>query len=172
MLQPTVRRTWAPRGRTPVLRSWDRHDRLSVLGAITVSPVRRQLGLYWQLQATNVCGVDVARFIRVLQRAVHTRLLVVLDRLNAHKRAARLVAQAPVRTCHRLPPIRFEWLPAYAPELDPVEHVWGHTKRDDLANYLPDDVTALAGDLDMSLAHTSTEQALLLGFFRLAQLPL
>ncbi len=38
MLQPVVRRTWAPRGETPVHRSWDRHDRLSVISAITVSP--------------------------------------------------------------------------------------------------------------------------------------
>ncbi|MBI4758435.1 MAG: IS630 family transposase, partial [Chloroflexi bacterium] len=35
MLQPVVRRTWAPQGKTPIQYSWDRHDRLSVLAAIT-----------------------------------------------------------------------------------------------------------------------------------------
>ena len=32
MLQPLRRRTWAPRGQTPVQYAWDRHDRFSVLG--------------------------------------------------------------------------------------------------------------------------------------------
>jgi hypothetical protein len=41
MLQPTVRRTWAPRGETPISHAWDRHDRLSVLSALTVSPGAR-----------------------------------------------------------------------------------------------------------------------------------
>jgi len=36
MLRPLVRRSWAPRGQTPIIRCWDRRDRLSVIGAITV----------------------------------------------------------------------------------------------------------------------------------------
>lgn len=36
MLRPLVRQTWAPRGVTPIVRCWDRRDRLSVIGAITV----------------------------------------------------------------------------------------------------------------------------------------
>ena len=35
MLTPTVRRTLAPRGKTPILRGWDRHDRLSVIVGLT-----------------------------------------------------------------------------------------------------------------------------------------
>lgn len=40
MLTPTVRRTLAPRGRTSILRGWDRHDRISAISAIVVSPRR------------------------------------------------------------------------------------------------------------------------------------
>jgi hypothetical protein len=36
MLQPLARRSWAPRGQTPVIRCWDRRDRLSVIAAILV----------------------------------------------------------------------------------------------------------------------------------------
>lgn len=174
MLQPTVRRTWAPRGQTPVLKSWDRHDRLSVTSAITISPVRHRLALYWQMQQANVCGVDTTRFIRQLRRATGKRLLVILDRLNAHRTAARLLNNtfdtSPFSSKRR--PYRIEWLPAYAPDLNPVEHVWGHTKHDDLANYIPDDIQALALDVDTSLAHTSTDQSLLRGFFRFSEIKL
>lgn len=171
MLQPTVRRTWAPKGQTPVMKSWDRHDRLSVTAAITVSPVRHRLALYWQLQRANVCAIDVTRFLRNLRRATGQRLLVILDRLNAHRTAARLLT-ADTWDRSPLSSYRIEWLPGYAPELDPVEHVWGHTKHDDLANYIPEDLNALAADLDTSLAHTSTDQLLLRSFFRHAHLKL
>ena len=58
MLTPTVRRTFAPIGQTPILRRWDRHDRISAISCITVSPVKRRLGLYFQLlpDDTNVTG--------------------------------------------------------------------------------------------------------------------
>ena len=45
MLQPTMRRTWAPQVQIPIHYSWDRHDRLSATGALTVSPVQKRLGL-------------------------------------------------------------------------------------------------------------------------------
>ena len=44
-LQPVNRRTWAPRGETPVQRAWDRYDRLSVIGAVALSPTRRRISL-------------------------------------------------------------------------------------------------------------------------------
>ncbi len=54
MLTPTVRRTFAPRGETPILRNWDRHDRISAISAITVSPTRRRLGLVYRLLPDDV----------------------------------------------------------------------------------------------------------------------
>lgn len=48
MLQPVVRRTWAPAGQTPIHYTWDRHDRLSVIAAITVSPKQHRLDVYFR----------------------------------------------------------------------------------------------------------------------------
>ena len=64
MLQPLVRRTWAPQGDTPILRQWQRHDRLSAIGAITLAPRRRPIGLYWTLLDHNICAEDVVNFLR------------------------------------------------------------------------------------------------------------
>jgi hypothetical protein len=50
MLQPTVRRTWAPRGDTPGHHRWERHARLSVPGAITVSPVHKRVGFSFSMR--------------------------------------------------------------------------------------------------------------------------
>lgn len=54
MLQPVVRRTWAPTGQTPIQYSWDRRDRLSAISAITVSPVRRRFGIYFHIYSQNI----------------------------------------------------------------------------------------------------------------------
>ena len=39
--------------------------------------------------------------------------------------------------------IHVELLPAYAPELNPIEYVWGYWKRNPLANYAPIDLDDL-----------------------------
>ena len=33
-----------------------------------------------------------------------------------------------------------EWLPAYAPDLNPVEMIWSYLKYDHMANFVPRDV--------------------------------
>ncbi len=66
MLTPTVRRTLAPPGKTAILKSWDRHDRISALSAVTVSPKRRRLGLYFRLlpDDANAHSEDTVAFLR------------------------------------------------------------------------------------------------------------
>jgi len=44
-----------------------------------------------------------------------------------------------------------EWLPACAPELNPTEQVWNHTKYGDLANYIPEDIDALCREVERSI---------------------
>ena len=166
MLQPVVRRTWSPRGETPIIKSWDRHDRLSAISALTIPPLRRRLGLHFDVQDRNVRWPDVCRFLTSLLSKLRRPLTVVLDRLSAHRGAAsRLKARFGDR-------IEFEWLPAYAPELNPVEHVWGHTKYGDLANYVPEDIDALKGELIDSLERKRGNGDLLRSFFRQAELEL
>jgi len=94
MLQPVVRRTWAPKGKTPIQYSWDRHDRLSVISAITLSPVRQQLGLCFQIHNHNVTSVEVMAFLTMIHRRLRRKFILVLDRLNAHRKAVRLLQAA------------------------------------------------------------------------------
>ena len=48
LLAPLVRRTLAPRGQTPLLKTWGGHrERVSAIAALTISPRRRGLGLYF-----------------------------------------------------------------------------------------------------------------------------
>ena len=166
MLQPTVRRTWAPQGQTPILKSDDRRDRLSAISALTVSPKRRRLGLYFDILDHNVKTDDFEAFVERLLRRLRRPIVLVLDRYSVHRSAVRrLLARYPKR-------LRVEWLPAYAPELNPDEQVWNRAKYTDLANFIPDDVEHLGHALADSLRQTRSQQTLLRSFFKHAQLPL
>ena len=166
MLQPTVRRTWAPKGQTPILKSYDRRDRLSAISAVTVSPQRRRLGLYFDILDHNVKAEDFEVFVEHLLRRVRRPIILVIDRYSVHRSAVKhLLARHPQR-------LSIEWLPAYAPELNPDEQVWNHTKYADLANFVPDDVVHLGRSVAASLRQTRGQQALLRSFFQHAELPL
>ena len=164
MLQPLVRRTWAPKAQTPVMYCWDRHDRLSVIAGLSVSARRRQIGLYFAVHEKNITAEEVETFLRQVQRSLRRKLIVVVDRWPVHRKAAKNLFGDE----------RFwiEWLPPYAPDLNPVEHVWNHTKYGDLANYIPDDLLDLELELDWSIDQTKRCPDLLRSFFHAAELEL
>lgn len=164
MLQPLVRRTWAPRGQTPVMYCWDRHDRLSVLAGVSMAARYARLGLYFAVHDHNITAEELEAFLRGVRRNLRRSLIVVLDRWSVHRKAARLL-----RDDHRF---AFEWLPSYAPDLNPVEHVWNHTKYGDLANYVPENLTELECAVDGSLQEIRHTPELLRSCFHGAKLQL
>ena len=168
MLQPTVRRTWAPEGRTPVSRAWDRHDRWSVLSALTVSPARRRLGLLFDVWPCNVDAAAVLAMLRNLRKRHPRGFLLVLDRWSVHRSAVRRFLARGGGDGR----VEIEWLPAYAPELNPVEQVWQRAKHVDLANFVPDQAEHLRLEVEGSLARTGGQQAILRSCFAYAKLKL
>jgi transposase len=166
MLQPTVRRTWAPRGHTPVHRSWNRHDRLSVTGAITLSPVQKRLGFYFSMRSANLTGDDLFTFVQQLRGHLKRPLLVIWDCFSGHKKAARLLHDLYGKQLH------VEELPSYAPELNVVDHAWGHTKYGEMANFIPRDLDDLADEVAVSMLRKHQRPDLLRSFFQHARLDL
>lgn len=59
-----VRKTWAPRGQTPVVRHHQKRERISVIGGLSVSPKRRHIGLFYQLHGENIQQSEVWFFLR------------------------------------------------------------------------------------------------------------
>jgi transposase len=163
MLQPLVRRTWAPRGQRPVMYCWDRHDRLSVIAGLTLSSARHHVGLYFAMHGQNIKTDEVEAFIRDVRRHMHRPLIVVMDRLPAHRSAAKRLLKDGYD---------IEWLPGYAPDLNPTEALWSHTKYGDLANFVPDDTLDLEVETEFALENTQGDQRMLKSFFHAAKLPI
>lgn len=146
--------------------SWDRHDRLSVIGAVALAPKRERVAGCFDLQRTNVKADDVVVFLRRLRRKLRRPLIVVWDRWSVHRSAEKKIAKLGWRG------IEFEYLPAYAPELNPVEAMWSHAKYAKLANYVPDDVDQLDNAVHASLHDQARNHQLKLSYFKTAQLRL
>jgi transposase len=164
-----VRRTLAPRGKTPILKSWDRHDRISALSAVTVSPKRRRLGLYFYLlpDDANVHGEDTVAYLKQLRRHIPGPMTILGDKGNVHDRAKVVRAYLAQH-----PEIVTEPLPSYAPETNPDEGVWGHTKYGRLANFTPEDTAELRSILVEELERIHRRPELLAAFIRHAEVPI
>jgi DDE superfamily endonuclease len=164
-LQPVNRRTWAPCGETPVQRAWDRYDRLSVIGAVALSPARRRISTPFAIHGKNIRTAEVIAFVRQLRRHLRRPLIICWDRWSVHRSAAKKLAGSRLRN------VEIEWLPAYAPELNPVEPRWSHTKFGTLANFVPHDTGHLKRTVRTDLKRQSHNHRLKLSFFKTARLP-
>lgn len=167
MLQPLLRRTWAPKGKTPILYENISHQHLSVISAITLSPAKGKLNLYWSIQQTNIIAKDVIFFLRELRKSIPSKLTLILDRWSVHR--AKMLQKYLEKHSRK---IRVEWLPRYAPELNPTEQVWGNCKYNKLANLAPFDLAELNYSVRKSLTRIKTQRHLLNAFFKKAGLVL
>ncbi len=169
MLTPTVRRTLAPRGQTPIHHCWDRRDRISAISAVTISPIRKRRGLYFTLLADNenVHAEDVVSFLRQLKRHLPGPITIIWDRSKVHDRSK--VVQSYLA---EHPEIVTEKLPAYAPELNPDEQVWSNLKYARLPNYGPNDIRELRRRLTQELQHLQKRPDLLDSFIHHAKMSL
>jgi transposase len=166
-LNPLVRRTWAPKGQTPVLTGFGRHrDKVSTIAAISIAPTRRRIGLYFRTDPrTYVDAAAVASFLRHLLRHLRGKVIVVWDGGSNHK--GPLIREL----LRRYPRLHLERLPAYAPDLNPVEMVWSHLKYGKLSNFVPRDVKHLDQVVQRHLSELSLAPKQIKALWAGAKLP-
>lgn len=134
--RPSVGRTWAPRGQTPILIAPFNWKRLSAIASLITTPTARQVGLCLRLRPGTVKQPQVLAYLRTLKRHLRGRKAILLwDRLPAHrgKKVQTWIAQQSAW-------LTMEYLPPYAPELNPVEYFWSHLSRTDMAQFVGEDL--------------------------------
>jgi len=122
---PSVVRTWAPAGQTPVARGSLRRLHLSVISAAI--PDGR---LYLTMKDKAYTAPDVVLFLKHLLALIPGELVVIWDGSNIHRGP---VVEEFLATAQGQR-ITTNQLPGYAPELNPDEWVWKHLKRVGLRN--------------------------------------
>lgn len=133
LLSPNIRRTFAPRGQTPIIKTSDPHGRISTIGALAISPKQKRPSFYYDLlfNNANFRSDSVVQFIDNVQRRISRPITVLWDAIPIH-------CSKPVNQyLEQHDQLVVGQFPSYAPELNPVDKVWLYLKYDRLPNYVP-----------------------------------
>jgi putative transposase len=131
-LRPPKARSWSRRGHTPIVRvSGKGSGRVSIAGLVCLRSGRRGRLAYRLVvhhgrkgERRSLSEADYATLITAAHNRLHAPIILIWDNLNTHV-SARMRAFIQAHD---------DWLsvvrlPAYAPDLNPVESMWSHLKR-------------------------------------------
>ena len=162
-LLPGVVKTYGPKGKTPVVDEWQTRDHLSVMAGLTTDG-----RVYTLVRQEALTGVETVEFLEHLGRQLGRPALVIWDGSPIHRRAnvTEFAAAAGLDS------LRLEPLPAYAPDLNPVEWLWRHLKEVEMANLTCLDLEELHEEFHLALGRVRGKPRLFPSFFEGAGLRL
>ena len=161
--RPPVRRTWAPKGQTPVIRHSFSWQKLSMNGALVYRWDGTPVNVYFEIIPGSYNGHRLVDFLDSLRRELKNRpMLLIWDGLPAHKTVVVRDYLAEHEAITVVP------LPAYAPDCNPTEFLWANIKGKELANYVPDGLDDLCRQACSAIRRVHRQQTLPEGFLRAA----
>ncbi|MET8130371.1 transposase [Streptomyces sp. NPDC005065] len=142
-MNPALRTTWAPRGHTPRIVASASHRKTSMAGWCCYRTGHTTRLMFGPRPDGHFTAANFPGLLRRLHRFLNTKVVLIWDNLTGHVRDRGVLAflhdNADWLTVYRLP--------GYAPELNPVEGLWGELKNGPLANLTArtlDEVTTTA----------------------------
>ena len=160
-LLPSVRATWAPRGQTPVLRHPFNWKRLSLAGALAYEPDGSDAHLFFELRPGAYNDETLIAFLSELNEVEQRNVVLIWDGLPSHR--SRRMSDWIASQRHWL---SVERLPGYAPDLNPIENVWGNLKSQELANLCSNTIDQVADIAEGGLDRIGSDAALCFAFLR------
>ena len=157
-----MRATWAPRGQTPVLRHRFNYKRLSIAGVLAYEPDGSDAHLVFQLRPGAYNDETLIDFLaEVHAHEQHRPIILIWDGLPSHHSRRMLDWLADQRAW-----LSAERLPGYAPDLNPIEQVWGNVKSHELANLCADTIAQVSDAAEDGLHRVSSDAPLCFAFLR------
>ena len=160
-LLPSVVRTYAPCGQTPILHSPLSYEHVSAISAITGAGQ-----LLMQMQEEAYHGTEVVRFLKHVLRHIRGKVLILWDGASIHQGQAikDFLAAGGAKRIH------LERLPGYAPELNPDEGIWQYLKHVELKNVVCHNRTELRVELRLATARLRHKRQVIQGCIKHAGL--
>jgi transposase len=147
--------TWAPVGRTPVVKATGRRFGLNLISAVSA-----QGGFRFMVHEGTVTAAVFVAFLRRLVRGSGRPIILVVDGHPVHK--AKLVKAFVEGQQGRL---RLVFLPPYAPQLNPDEQAWGYIKPR-VAKKVPANMAELKAYVVSAMHRLQKLPAVVMSFFR------
>jgi hypothetical protein len=158
--KPPLRRTWAPKGETPVIVHPFNWKKLSISGALAYRWDGKRSRVYFQVIPGSYDAPKLMAFLKDLKRHFRgSHVILVWDGLPAHRSRE---MQAFLDTQDDW--LEVEQLPGYAPDLNPVEGLWNNIKGQELANQSPDNLGQVAEAVNAGFERVQSYQQLTFGF--------
>ena len=130
--RPTRVRTWAPKGKTPVIQFHFNWTHISIIAGQSTTQ------FMFRLHEGSIKKEQHVEFLKALHSHFKQKLLIIWDGLKAHR--SKLVREYLDSIGGD---IHMAFLPPYSPDLNPVEFLWAWLKRHALANFCPANLDAL-----------------------------
>lgn len=155
-LTPVVGKTWAPRGKTPIIRV--NGLRGGVLAMSAISPTGR---VRFRLEKRKInAGVMIEFLKQIGQSHKNRKVVVVMDQAPSHT-AKKIKSFIDNQT-----QLKTFYIPPYSPELNPDEKVWRHLKNVSLKNNMAKDKEHLARMVVGALRQIQKNPKLTKNFFK------
>lgn len=161
-MAPNLKRTWAPKGHTPVIQQVTRsYRKVSAMGAIAVTPRFKRARIFFRLLEGKNFNTDACiSFVEQLKQNIRGQIRLVWDRLLAHR------SRKMMKYLSRQNRVAVVYLPAYAPELNPTEYLWSYLKEQTMCNRAHLNLRSLFLDAKLNLCEIRRDRSLAKQFVR------
>jgi len=164
--RPSVHRTWAPKGKTPVLIHAFNWSKISICAAPGYRWDGGRSRLCFQTCEGSYNTNSLIAFLKDLKRRLRgQKVILIWDGIPAHKS---LAMQGYLLSQHSW--LTIERLPGYSPDLNPVETMWGNIKGQELANRCAEDLAELDAAVRGGMKRVRRSRKLPLSFLKHAGL--
>jgi hypothetical protein len=142
-----------------VLRHPFNYKRLSLAGALAYEPDGSDAHLFFALRPGAYNDETLIEFLSELHQVEQRAVLLIWDGLPSHRSRRMSDWIASQRAW-----LSIERLPGYAPDLNPIESVWGNLKSTELANLCSTTIGDVAGMAEDGLDRIGSDATLCLAF--------
>jgi transposase len=163
--EPNLGRTYGLKGKTPVVKTTGQRQKVNAISAVSAK------GGFWSQIYTGMFNAGrFVEFLKAFRRGGRGKVFLVVDGHPSHR--AKVVA-ADVAACRGQLELHFpfgrlraEWLPPYAPDLNPDEFVWQYAKTNGVAKKPLKENESLKQRVETDLAAIKAKPKLVRSFFR------
>ena len=151
-------KTWAPRGKTPVVKTSGQRQSVNAISAVN------PLGAFWYKVYTGRLNASLFKeFLQDFLKYRRRPVMLIVDSHPSHK--AKLIAKYIKELEGRL---ELYFLPGYSPDLNPDEFVWHHMKNNGVSKKPLHKNEALRERVETDLSDIKNNPKLIKSFFKAA----
>ena len=155
-------KTWAPKGKTPVIEHNFNWERLSAIGGITL-----QGRIYFRVHDGTIKKKQVIEYLEQLLRHIRRHIVLLWDGSSPHR--ATIVTNFLEQNNERITAFR---LPPYYPKFNPVEFLWTYLKWSKMKGFCPRQIGELRKKLNSCVNGLRRKPDVVRSYFRASHIPI